>query len=272
MNALDPYTKFNALHNQPNPVIAAFLLTQPVHQQQEFGGSAGLPLIKDRLFGFFTYDGFRKVGKALYTDSNNISLTPCVGSACTSTSITPTECPVVGAAGYINVGPNNLTPTTGISAAQCTAALTFLLNESTAAPTRFSKEDLFFPRLDYHLNHRSDLFVDFNFANYQSTYGYSAAATFSNSSPSTNAPTFYHERFLVGGLTTQIGKGSVNNFHGQWGRDLETAGANAAGPSVGMGVTTYGMPNALPRIAEPDEHRIQISDVFSTTKGRHTFK
>ncbi len=71
LNALDPYTKYNALYNQPNPVIAAFLLTQPTHQQQQFGGSVGGPIIKDRLFYFFTYDGFRKVGKALYTDSNN---------------------------------------------------------------------------------------------------------------------------------------------------------------------------------------------------------
>jgi hypothetical protein len=70
----------------------------------------------------------------------------------------------------------------------------------------------------------------------------------------------------------QIGNASVNEFHGQWGRDLETAGANATGPSVGMGVDTFGMPNALPRKAEPDEHRIQLSDVFSTTHGRHTFK
>src|ERR1035441_5990345 len=32
------------------------------------------------------------------------------------------------------------------------------------------------------------------------------------------------------------------------------------------------MPNALPRIAEPDEHRIQLSDVFSMTKGNQTLK
>jgi hypothetical protein len=76
----------------------------------------------------------------------------------------------------------------------------------------------------------------------------------------------------VGGLTTQVGSASVNQFHGQWGRDLETAGAYAAGPSVATGVATYGMPNALPRIAEPDEHRIQLTDAFSTSKGRHTFK
>jgi hypothetical protein len=259
LNALDPLTKFNALYNQPNPVIKSFLLTQPTHQQQQFGGSAGGPIKKDRLFYFFTYDGFRKVGKALYTDSNYISTTPSdttppPSGTSPSNTITPTQCPAT------------------ITAAQCTAGIQFLINESTAAPSRVSKEDLFFPRLDFHINSKNDVFADFNFVNFQSGYGYSGAATFSNSSPSTNGPTYYHERFLVGGWTSQIGSASVNDFHGQYGRDLETAGAYSAGPSVNMGAVTFGMPNALPRAAEPDEHRIQLSDVFSTVHGRHTFK
>jgi hypothetical protein len=259
LNALDPLTKFNAKFNQPNPVIAGFLLTQPVHQQHQFGGSVGGPIIKDRLFYFFTYDGFRRVGKALYTDSNYISTlpsasTPPPAGTSASNTITPTQCPAT------------------ITSTQCLAAINFLITQSTAAPTRFAKEDLFFPRLDYHINSRNDVFVDFNFANYQSSYGYNSSATFSNTSPSSNAPTYYHERFLVGGLTTQIGKASVNQVHAQWGRDLETAGAYASGPNVQMGAVSYGLINALPRIAEPDEHRIQFTDVFSTTKGRHTFK
>jgi hypothetical protein len=259
LNALDPLTKYTALYNQPNPVIKSFLLTQPTHQQQQFGGSVGGPIAKDRLFYFFTYDGFRKVGKALYTDSNYISTapsatTPPPAGTSASNTITPTQCPAT------------------ITAAQCTAGIQFLINESSAAPSRVSKEDLFFPRLDFHLNSRNDVFVDFNFVDFQSTYGYSGSATFSNSSPSTNGPTYYHERFLVGGWTSQIGSASVNDFHGQWGRDLETAGANSAGPSISMGAVTFGMPNALPRAAEPDEHRLQLSDVFSTVHGRHTFK
>ena len=32
------------------------------------------------------------------------------------------------------------------------------------------------------------------------------------------------------------------------------------------------MPNALPRAAEPDEHRLQFTDVVSKTHGVHTFK
>jgi Carboxypeptidase regulatory-like domain len=254
LNALDPYNKFQALHNNGNP----FLLTQPVHQQHQFGGSVGGPILKDRLFFFFTYDGFRKVGRVLYSDSNTISLTPA-GAFNASTTVTPNQCPKT------------------ISAAQCVNGIQFLLNVANinpgdAPPARFQKQNLFFPRLDYHINQRNDVFVDYNFADYDSTYGYSPANTFSNSSPTTNGPTSYHERFLVAGLTTQIAKASVNQVHFQYGRDLETAGANAAGPSVATGVVTYGMPNALPRVAEPDEHRIQFTDVFSTTKGHHTLK
>jgi hypothetical protein len=264
LNALDPFTKWSAKFNTSNPSAAAFLLTQPVHQQQQFGGSVGGPIIKDRLFYFFTYDGFRKVGKALYYNNDNITLTPTAGNA-GGTIISPTQCPTYA-------------PTSGaaqvaaISATQCTSAINFVIANAFGAPSRFSKENLFFPRLDWHVNSRNDAFVNYNFVDYDSTYGYSPAPTFSGSSPSTNAPTSYHERFLVAGFTTQLGKASVNEIHFQYGRDLETAGANAAAPSVGAGVFTYGMPNALPRIAEPDEHRIQFTDIFSTTRGHHTFK
>jgi hypothetical protein len=252
LNALDPYNKYVGLHGG-NP----FLLTQPIHQQQQFGGSVGGPIIKDRLFYFFTYDGFRRVGRVLYAETNTISLTP-TGTPTSTTTISPTQCP------------------TTISATQCSSAIAFLLSTSgatTAPPSRFSKENIFFPRIDYHINAKNDAFVNFNFADFDSTNGYSGAPTFTNSSPSTNGPTSYHERFVVGGLTTQIGSSSVNQVHAQWGRDLETAGANAPGPSIGIAsLLTYGMPNALPRVAEPDEHRIQFTDVFSTVRGHHSLK
>jgi hypothetical protein len=270
LNALDPYNKYQALHNNGN----SFLLTQPIHQQQSFGGSVGGPLIKNKLFYFFTYDGFHRVGRVLYTTTTTFSLNPSgsFSAAVNPNLITPTQCPTV--ANYTAPSSN---PTQYISAAQCTAGITFLMNTAnvgpgSAPPPRFAKQNLFFPRLDYHINDKHDAFVNFNMANFDSTYGYSPANTFSNSSPSTNAPTSYHERFLVGGWTWLISPTAVNYLHGQWGRDLETAGANAPGPSINMGAFTYGMPNALPRVAEPDEKRIQISDVFSKGVGKHSFK
>ena len=253
LNALDPQTKWTAKFNTSNPQAAAFLLTQPIHQQQQFGGSVGGPIIKDRLFYFFTYDGFRRVGKALYYNNNVVTLTPTASNAA-GTNISPTQCP------------------TTITSAQCNSAINFILTNGFGAPSRFSKQDIFFPRLDFHINAKNDMFVNYNWANFDSTYGYNGSSTFSGSSPTTNGPTSYHERFLIAGLTTQVSNHSINQVHFQYGRDLETAGANAAAPSVGIGTFTYGMPNALPRTAEPDEHRTQITDVFSIVHGHHTFK
>ncbi len=254
LNALDPQTKWNAKFNTANPQAAAFLLTQPIHQQQQFGGSVGGPIIKDRLFFFFTYDGFRRVGKALYYNNNTVTLAPTADPKNTGTIISPTQCP------------------TTITATQCTNAINFILANGFGAPSRFAKTNLFFPRLDWHINAKNDAFVNYNFNDFDSSYGYSPAPTFAGSSPSTNAPTSYHERFLIAGLTTQVSATSVNQIHFQYGRDLETAGANGPAPSVGMGVFTYGMPNALPRVAEPDEHRIQFTDVFNLVHGRHSLK
>ena len=279
LNALDPQTKYTAKFSTTNAAAAAFLLTQPIHQQQQFGGSVGGPIIKDRLFYFFTYDGFRRVGKALYYNNNPITLTPTLdvdnaGKVLQGNIISPQQCPstITGGPNAALVAAFKLDPNAGAAGTQCAAAINFINANTFGAPTRFSKQDLFFPRLDWHINSRNDAFVDFNFANFTSSYGYSGASTFNGSSPTTNGATVYHERFVVGGLTTQISSSSINQFRFQWGRDLETATANAAAPSVGIGTFSYGMPNALPRVAEPDEHRIQITDVFSKTHGHHSFK
>jgi hypothetical protein len=248
LNALDPISKWSALHNNGNP----FLLTQPVHQQHEFGGSVGGPIKKDKLFFFLTSDNFRRTGRALYYETNTVTQTP-TGTASATTIISPNQCP------------------TTITSAQCTSAIDFLISLQ-GAPTRFAKETLVFPRIDYQLNQKNLVYANFNFANFDQSNGYSPNPTYSNTSSSTNAPTSYHERFLIAHWTSTLTSTAVNDVRFQWGRDLETAGANAPGPSVSLGAETYGMPNALPRVAEPDEHRFQATDVFSKVWGRHTFK
>ena len=275
LNALDPYSKYQALHNGATP----FLLTQPIHQQNQFGGSVGGSIIKDHLFYFFTYDGFRRVGRVLYSDTNQVSLTPSgtydPTAKANTTLVTPAQCPTADNASYAAYSATKTHYY--VTDTQCQAGINFLMSVANVAagdepPSRFAKQNLFFPRVDYHINSKNDAFADFNFADFDSTYGYSSGNTFTNSSPSTNAPTSYHERFLVGGLTTVVSDTAVNQVRLQWGRDLETAGANAPGPSIATGVVTYGMPNALPRVAEPDEHRIQVTDVFSKVHGRQSFK
>ncbi len=265
LNALDPYSKWSVLYNNANK----FLLTQPIHQQQEYGGSVGGPIKKDKLFYFLTSDNFRRVGKALYYETYNVSQTPSgvyngtASGSGTGTNITPNQCPTASNTLY--------TGSVYISSAQCTAAINFL-EGLQSAPTRFAKETLVFPRIDWQLNEKNLIYANFNFADFDSTNGYNSSPTNSNTSASTNGPTSYHERFLIAHWTSTLSSTAVNDLRFQFGRDLETAGANAPGPSITMGAEAYGMPNALPRAAEPDEHRIQFTDVFSKVLSKHTLK
>ncbi len=142
----------------------------------------GGPFIKDKLFYFFTYDGFRRVGRVLYSDTNNISLTPTAGNT-GGTVISPTQCPST------------------ITSQMCNAGITFLMQVANiepgqASPSRYAKQDLLFPRIDYHINSKNDAFVDFNFANFSSTNGYSPAPTFTNRSPSRIGHIGYLPRWL----------------------------------------------------------------------------
>jgi hypothetical protein len=241
LNALDSYGK---AHGN---------FTQAIKQQQQFGGSVGGPFIKDKFFYFLTYDGFRKVAPLAYSSTANISLTPS-GTTTNTSVITPTQCPA------------------SISATQCTSAIKFLQSLSGVYP-RTGKLDIVFPRLDYQINEKNHVFADFDFGNFTLPNGYSANPSYTNHSVTENGSAYYHERIFVADWTSTITSTSVNNLLFQWGRDLETDGVNAPGPNVTVtGAEEYGMPNALPRAAEPDEHRWQITDTFSHTQGRHSWK
>ncbi len=225
-NALDPVNR------------AAGIRTQPVHQQQQFGGSVGGPIIKDKLFYFGTYDGYRKVFPISYTSSSSL----------------PLPCPVQA------------------TASQCSAANGYLQSLIGSFP-RTAKQDLLFGKLDYQLNASNHISAAFDYDDFRSPNAYSTAFTASNNSVTANGKVQTVERIFTANWSSAISSSAINELRFQWGRDLEQAGSNAPGPSVTIAsVMAYGEANALPRPAFPDEHRIQIADTFSYTKGTHTFK
>jgi len=237
LNALDPVSKYNGRTNN-----VPFLLTPTVHQQQQFGGSIGGPIIKDKLFYFFTYDGFRKVNPLLYT------------SSLTAATLNGYACPAA------------------VSTSQCNAVKTFITAQQGAA-SRNLKQDIFFPRIDYQYNDRNHISAEYNWQNYNQPNGYTTSATANNSSVSTNGRADFHERIFVANWESVLTSRSVNALRFQFARDLEVTSANAPGPNVSIsGIVAYGQPNALPRPAFPDEHRWQVADTFSTTRGNHTLK
>jgi hypothetical protein len=226
LNALDPIQK------------AAGNYTQPVHQQQQFGGSVGGPIIHDKLFYFVTYDGSRKISPISYTSSTRFPQ-PCAAQ---------------------------------MSATLCAAANGYLSSLLGAFP-RFANQDVAFGKIDYQLNSKNHLSTSFNFNNFKAPNYYNTAITSANNSVTANGTNVTHERTFVVNLDSTITSSVINNVRFQWSRDLEVTAANGSAPSVGItNVSTYGLPNALPRPAFPDEHRLEFADTISLNHGKHTFK
>jgi hypothetical protein len=231
LNALDPVNK------------AAGIFTQGVHQQQQFGGSVGGPILKDKLFFFLTYDGSRKVFPVSYT------------STAFPTAASP-----------------NLTCPALVSAVQCAAANAFIRG-NLGSYGRNGYGDLGFGKLDYQLDSRNHLSAAFDLNNYHSPNSYNTGTTVNNGSLSQNGAVVTRNRIFVGAFDSTLTSSLVNNLRFQWGVDDEIIAANGTGPSVSVTNTTgYGLPNALPRPAFPDEHRVQGADTLSWTKGRHQMK
>ena len=218
------------------------IYSQAIHQWQQFGVSVGGPLIKDKLFYFATYDGSRKVNPITYTSSTYTA------------SMRSLACPVQ------------------VTATQCANANAFLANQVGSQP-RATNQDVGFGKLDYNANSRNHLSASLDMMNGKAPNAYRANPTYNNEGLSANGSYGYHERIFVANWDSTISNSAINNFRFQWGRDLEVAGSNAPAPYISIAsVMAYGENYALPRIAEPDEHRLQFSDTLSLAHGRHTFK
>ena len=226
LNALDSYQKSKGVY------------TQAIHQQQQFGGSNGGPIIKNKLFYFVTYDGSRKVYPISYTSS----------------SVFPLACPAQ------------------VSASQCAGANSWLKSLVGSYP-RTGVQDLAFGKLDYQVNQSNRLSANFNFDDFHAPNAYTSGSTANNNSITANGPAVTHTRFFVADWNKILSTSMVNDLKFQWGLDREIIGANAGGPSVSItNVMGYGMPNALPRPAFPDEHRLQFTDTLAISRGTHQIK
>ena len=226
LNALDPLNK------------AAGNYTQSTHQQQQFGGSIGGPVKKDKLFYFLTYDGSRKVNPVSYLSSATFPQT-CAAAIPTAT---------------------------------CAAANTYAKAILGSYP-RSANLDVGFGKLDYQLNDKNHVNASFNMDNFKALNSYQSNPTYSNTSLTANGTNIIHERIFVANWDSVFSSSTVGNFRFQWSRDLEVTSANGSAPSVSVANTLgYGLPNALPRPAFPDEHRIQITGIISRTMGRHNMK
>ena len=229
--------------------LAAF---NPTESRNQAGGSLGGPILKDKLF-FFT----------------NVEVTrrnfPMVDSIVSSGIVDSTNETWVGCGA----------PATP---AQC-SAINQLLPRFFGQIPRTVNQELYFGRLDYHLNDHNTLSASFNFLHDVSPNGIQTGAT-STSGSAINGNGDDAVRVRNGRLDwTAVPTPSLANefrfgyFSDRQGDTFDNALLGAGLGVLGVSVAGVGLgqANYLPRI-EPSESRYQFVDNATWTKGTHTLK
>jgi Carboxypeptidase regulatory-like domain/TonB dependent receptor len=263
-----------------NPLITRPILgtTQterfkPVDRRYQFGGSIGGPIVKDKLFFFFTYDEQRRnfPGAAVLTSQSYLNDTAST-AACTVTTGVNRAC------------LRALNPAL-ITDARITEATTFVSSLLGAVP-RTQNQRIFFPKIDWNINSRNTFTASYNRMRSASPAGIqtqptttSGIASFGDDFVETDVANFR----VTSSLTPTI----LNEARFQWGRDNlfafsqePTAGEAALLPagltrlanvSLTQGIS-FGKPTFLERVSNPVEDRVQFANTTTISRGSHTFK
>jgi hypothetical protein len=223
---------------------------RPEERRDQFGGSVGGPIVRDRLF-FFT--------SAEFTRRNF----PIVSSLA--------RAPLTDAQGRF-IGQCDASP------AQCDAAIRSLDRFSTVLD-RQADNNLGFAKIDYRPNDRNSLSLSVNMLNWESPNGIQTGAVLnSGAALGSNGVSTVRTRYGRAAWTAVAKPNLVNELRFGWMKDRLHDYVNSdLLPPTGIatitvqGVANLGAANYLPRIF-PTEDRYQIANNLSWTQGRHLVK
>ncbi|MGH9837218.1 MAG: carboxypeptidase regulatory-like domain-containing protein [Blastocatellia bacterium] len=231
---------------------------KPEDVRHQFGGTLGGPIVKNRLFFFFSYDQQKRdfPGLGIFTDPNYLN--------------TVNRTALTGA-------PRNLTN------AQIDDTLSFL-NSLTGTVPRRGDQRLLLPKIDWQVTSKHTFTLTYNRLRWDSPAGIQTQAT------NTRGKASFGDDFvkidwgtarLLSTLTPRI----VNEFRFQYARDFEfqisqtpAAGEprtalNGSAPDVFLtNGLEFGKPTFLERPAYPDERRKQFTDNVTVSFGANTLK
>lgn len=240
--------------------VSTLVNAKPKDVREQFGGTIGGPIVKDRLFFFFSYDQQRRnfPGLSVFTQPN-----------------------------YLNTVNRTLLTARGLTTTQIDNALGFI-NSLTGETPRKGDQTLYLPKIDWVINNQNSLAVSYNRMRWKSPNGVQTQAVNTRGRASFGDD-FVEVDSLNARLQSNISANFLNEARFQYGRDFEyqlstppLPGEPATSSTVIGGVRApnvfltngleFGTPTFLERPSYPDEKRWQFADTMTYIAGRHTFK
>jgi len=298
--ASNPYTQLIVQAPGTNTFTAQNY--KPKDWRKQWGFGVGGYIIPTKLFWFYSYDQSRRnfPGTARASDPSD-SFSPAdatlpTGATCSGGTFagTPATGALVGDQGACQLA-YALYLGNGAAAFQAGAAYygqgLGVLSSYLGAVPRTSDQVLNFPRLDYQVNDRNRLTLEYNRLRYSAPAGVQTqASNFYGRGSFGND--FVKTDFGILRYTSVLSSSIVNEFRSQYGRDFEYETSQPALPNeqalsanqfnLPVGVQLgyefdlngfdIGTPYLFPRIAYPDERRTQLSDGVTWSHGAHTTK
>lgn len=232
---------------------------KPIDIRHQFGGTIGGPIVKDRLFFFFSYDQQKRnfPGLAVFSNLN-----------------------------YLNTVNRTLLLGRGLTNTQIDNTLNFI-NSLTGVTPRRQDQKLFLPKIDWQINNDHLFSVSYNRLRAESPAGLQTQAT-NTFGRRSFGDDFVNVDMLNARLQSTLSPTILNEMRFQYSRDNEFAFsqeplpgepaivqtvAGLRSPSINLtGGLTFGTTANFERVKFPDEKRIQIADTVTWTRGRHTIK
>jgi hypothetical protein len=225
--------------------------------REQFGGTVGGPLIKDKAFYFFALEGIRE-------NLQRPNLSEAIGTPC------PVSAPTLAASEAL---------ISGSADCQRLALLQFFRTrrgQDEGQPVQHQiNNTAVLTKIDWNLSSASNLSASYNFDHSKNTNQTFDVATYGNSANGVEGPAKINVFNL--NLFTTVTANKLNEFHVTYSREARPRSAvpSSVPADTAMGfVTTFRFGNPFFIAPTIDElvKRIQVKDNFSIVHGRHTIK
>jgi len=285
--AINPYTLLTT--QIPNSNAFQTYVYKPKDWRKQWGFGVGGPIIRDKLFFFYSYDQSQRnfPGTARTSDPTDMfaaadptlpASNPLPGDAYASQLAAKLGIPYQAGAAYYEQGLG-------------------IISSFLGTVPRTSSQVLNFPKLDWQINDRNRFTIQYNRLRYNAPAGvetqasdFYGRASFGND--------FIKEDFGIARVATVLSSNVVNNFLFQFGRDFEYEAsqkptpneqplstvipddplAPSAPPSISLGYDFDGEGFSLGRVyflerrALPNERRLQGEDMVTWSHGKNVTK